>query len=146
MNIILNIAKDFSSTIKNMRVAEGEKSAEAFYTEQLQPKFQEAINTGSMLDIVFDGVKRYSTNFLQEAFGTRMGRDFKYDQMSKHITLTCKENPALMKEVYGIIRQHDYLVCDKCGRKVSGGQIDKMCNKPIDNSFLPCTGKLKKVG
>ena len=141
----LNIATEFSDTPGGRHKVSGKHSAEEFYESLLKPRFEYASKNNLKLNVVFDEIKALPEHFIDEAFGQRLASEFGVDRISQHLTLTSKDNPDYMKKVLKIIRQFDFVVCDKCGRKSTEGKIGAICNKPRDNEFLPCTGRFKKL-
>lgn len=67
--ITLNIKNDFSETPGGRTTKEGPFSGELFRDEYLLPKYEEAVNTNTKLQINFDDCFGFGTSFLEEAFG-----------------------------------------------------------------------------
>ncbi|MGL5150947.1 MAG: STAS-like domain-containing protein [Clostridium sp.] len=67
--IKINIANDFSQTPGGRFINEGPYSGEEFREKVLFPKFNEAVEQGSKLEVNLDGGYGFPTSFLEEAFG-----------------------------------------------------------------------------
>ena len=102
--INLSIAKDFSETPGPRSREEGKFSGDEFREEVLQPAFLKAIGTGQLLEIDMDGAVGYATSFLESAFGG-LAREYDPGKIIETIRLTCKDEPSLVNEVVGYIRE-----------------------------------------
>lgn len=65
----LNVATEFSRYLGGRVYDDGPFSGQEFREKLLRPKLLEAMETGSKLRVVFDGVAGMPTSFLEEAFG-----------------------------------------------------------------------------
>ncbi len=82
--VMINIAKQFSSTPGGRFYTDGPYSGQKFRDEVLVP----ALKTGDRVEVVLDGVRGYGSSFLEEAFGglIRLGQD--KVELAKRLSIT----------------------------------------------------------
>lgn len=100
----LNISKDFSRTPGPRKREEGEYSGQEFLETVLRPRFQEAVARSTTLHVNLDGAAGYPTSFLEASFGG-LTREFGAELVSKHLELTCTDEPYLEEEIRKYIRE-----------------------------------------
>lgn len=66
---IINIAKDYSTTLGGRWIKLGYYSGEEFYNNILEPKYLEASKADDKLIIELDGTTGYPSSFLDQSFG-----------------------------------------------------------------------------
>ena len=103
--ILLSIAKDFSATPGARYIHEGPYSGEAFLTELLLPKFNEAIEAKCRLIVDLDGAEGFSTSFLEEAFGGLARVLYSSAKVLEVIDLKCEDEPYLIDEIRAYIKK-----------------------------------------
>ena len=79
----------------------GDGSAEEFYEDVLQGKFQQAVDEDKILWLDLDGAAGYAGSFLDEAFG-RLGHEFGLEECKKRLEIKTDEEPYLLSKVDGI--------------------------------------------
>ncbi|RZJ20358.1 MAG: DUF4325 domain-containing protein [Acinetobacter sp.] len=84
--LIINIAKDFKRTLGARYIYEGKYSGELFLRDFLLPKFLEAKEKDTILEIYLDGVFGYPSSFVSGSFG-KLSLDFTPKVVLKHISL-----------------------------------------------------------
>lgn len=95
--ISINIAQDYTKTPGGRFIKEGEFSGEDFREKLLKPKYEEAIQKGSNLEINLDGGYGYGSSFLEESFGGLV-RELGTIDISK-IDIVSEEEPQLVIDV-----------------------------------------------
>lgn len=99
-SIIINIAKDFSSTPGPRFISEGEWSGELFRTQYLLPKVKKAISENIELKVILDGTAGYGTSFLEESFGGLIRIEMvDYDKLIKILKIISDEEPYLIDDI-----------------------------------------------
>ena len=68
-DLIVSVARDFSTTPGGRYERDGEFSGEAFRTRIMLPQLLIAMKAGEKLHVSLDGTAGYATSFLEEAFG-----------------------------------------------------------------------------
>lgn len=100
MQLILNIAKDFSPIPGARYPIEGDFSGQEFRQLLLAPKLKEAISNDVVLTINLDGTLGYGTSFLEEAFGGLIRSDkFPFDEIKAHLKFVCNDDPGYIDEI-----------------------------------------------
>ena len=85
MQLVINVAKDYSPIPGARYPKEGDFSGQEFRTKLLSPKLKEAIENKTILLVDLDGTLGYGTSFLEEAFGGLIRSDkFNLDDIKKH--------------------------------------------------------------
>lgn len=103
MNVLLNIANEFSKTPGPRNPDEGDFSGEIFLEKLLKPRFVEALAKKSKLIVDLDGVEGYATSFLEASFGG-LARLHPADLILNTIQLISKDEPFLIEEIEGYIK------------------------------------------
>jgi len=102
MMIIINIAKDFSTTTGFRTYDDGPKSGLEFFETLLRDKFKEAIQNEVKLKVNLDGTEGYTSSFLNEAFRL-LGKEFGSDIAWKNLIIVSDETPKYIKKIKGSI-------------------------------------------
>ena len=106
MQLIINIAKDFSPIPGARYPIEGDYSGQEFRQNILAPQLREAIESSCELLIDLDGTLGYGTSFLEEAFGGLIRTDkFNIDDINKHIRYVCNDDPSYIDEIQTYIAE-----------------------------------------
>ncbi len=66
---IINIAKDYGTTLGGRWIRLGQYSGEEFYDRILKPKYLEAKDNSEKLIVELDGTNGYPSSFLDQSFG-----------------------------------------------------------------------------
>lgn len=104
MQLVINVAKDFSPIPGARYPKEGDFSGQEFRTKLLSPKLKEAIENKTILLVDLDGTLGYGTSFLEEAFGGLIRSDkFNLDDIKKHLQFSCKDDPTYIEEINSYI-------------------------------------------
>lgn len=104
MQLVINVAKDFSPIPGARYPKEGDFSGQEFRTKLLTPKLKEAIENKTILLVDLDGTLGYGTSFLEEAFGGLIRSDkFNLDDIKKHLQFSCKDDPTYIEEINSYI-------------------------------------------
>lgn len=104
MQLVINVAKDFSPIPGARYPKEGDFSGQEFRTKLLSPKLKEAIENKTILLVDLDGTLGYGTSFLEEAFGGLIRSDkFNLDDIKKHLKFSCKDDPTYIEEINSYI-------------------------------------------
>jgi hypothetical protein len=98
VDIVINIAEEFSKTPGARNRVEGQFSAEEFLDTLLVGKFQDALNNGIKLIVLLDGTAGYATSFLEGAFG-ELVRRFSKKAVKSTIQFISNEEPYLIDEI-----------------------------------------------
>jgi hypothetical protein len=101
--INLKFAVDFTPYPGGRSRSCGSHSAEEFYEEHLQPKFNKAVIEDKILIVDLDGAAGYAGSFLDEAFG-RLGREFGLEECKKRLEITGKEE-RYDDDIFGAIEE-----------------------------------------
>lgn len=101
--INLKFIKEFTPYPGGRSRSSGNHSAEEFYEEHLQPKFNRAVSEDKILVVDLDGAAGYTGSFLDEAFG-RLGREFGLDECKKRLEIIGKEE-RYDDEIFGSIEE-----------------------------------------
>ena len=96
--IKINIANDYTDTPGGRFVKDGPFSGEDFRQKILIPKYREAVNNGSILEIDFDGCYGYPSSFLDEAFGG-LAKSEKNHDVLKNIKIISHDQPSLFEDI-----------------------------------------------
>ena len=104
MNIIINIANDYTKSPGGRYISEGPYSGEDFRKKFLNEKYDEAVRTNQNLKIILDGGFGYAPSFLEEAFGG-LAREKKDKKMLEIIKIVSEEEPKLIEDVYNYISE-----------------------------------------
>ena len=99
----LNVATEFSPFPGPRSRNEGEHSAEQFRDELLAPRFNEAVSTGTVLQVDLDGGFGYATSFLEEAFGG-LAREHGIEQVLDVLVFKSDDEPYLIDDIHRYIR------------------------------------------
>ena len=102
MNILINIANDYTKSPGGRYISEGPYSGEDFRKKFLNDKYDEAVRTNQNLKIILDGGFGYAPSFLEEAFGG-LAREKKDKKMLEIIKIVSDEEPKLIEDVYNYI-------------------------------------------
>jgi STAS-like domain of unknown function (DUF4325) len=87
-DMIISIAKDFHPAPAGRYLEDGPNSAQRFRDVVLEPKLRDAIKSGAVLIVRFDGMFAVSSSFLEEAFGGLVrSKVFSLDQLKGHLRL-----------------------------------------------------------
>lgn len=103
MDIVLNIARDFSSTPGARFKSDGDFSGEEFREKFLEPRFRD-LKDESTITINLDGAEGYATSFLEEAFGG-LSRKYGIERCLRRLRFVSNEDPTLVREITGYIEQ-----------------------------------------
>lgn len=104
MQLVINVAKDFSPIPGARYPKEGDFSGQEFRTKLLSPKLKEAIEKKTILLVDLDGTLGYGTSFLEEAFGGLIRSDkFNLGDIKKHLQFSCKDDPTYIEEINSYI-------------------------------------------
>ncbi len=101
--VVINISRDFTTTPGGRFRTEGDFSGEQFREELLEPKYNEAINSGKRLQVNLDGCYGFATSFLEEAFGG-LARKLGSTEIYKNIEIICTDEQNLKGLIEGYIR------------------------------------------
>jgi STAS-like domain of unknown function (DUF4325) len=101
--IEINVAREFTTTPGPRKRVEGSFSGEDFLENHLRPRFQEALQAGTVLKVELDGAVGYPTSFLEEAFGG-LARQFGPETVQAQIEITCHDEPYLVDQIRRYIR------------------------------------------
>lgn len=99
----IKIAEQFSETPGGRYQKEGPFSGEEFREKFLIPKYREAKEASSVLEIDLDGVYGYPTSFLDEAFGGLAIAEKSHSVM-KNIRLISNDQPGLVDLIKKIVQ------------------------------------------
>lgn len=94
----IEIVKDFSDTPGGRSINEGDYSGELFRKKLLIPMYEQAVNNGQKLDIVFDGAYGYPPSFLDEAFGGLV-RELGIKDCLKNITIISNDDLTIERKI-----------------------------------------------
>lgn len=100
----IKVLTDFSETPGSRYRNEGDWSGQEFFEELLAPRFKEALDAGSILEIDLDDTAGYATSFLDEAFG-RLGKLYDEVTIGKHMKIVCEDEPYLLGEIQKYIHE-----------------------------------------
>ena len=98
MDIIINVATDFSKNIGGRYKRDGVYSGEEFRETILIPKVQEALKKNQNIIINLDGGYGYPASFLNEAFGGLMSQ-FKNPKLLDMIQIVSEDEPVLVLDI-----------------------------------------------
>jgi len=98
MAILINIAKDFTTTPGPRHIEEGDFSGELFRREVLVPAYEEATASQQQLAVDLNGTEGYATSFLEESFGG-LARMFGEKQVEATLRFICDDDPYLIEEI-----------------------------------------------
>ena len=104
MEIIINVATDFSKTPGGRHITEGPFSGEDFRDKILSPKYQQAKKENKQLRVILDGGYGYAPSFLEEAFGG-LARITKDKKMLDIIIIVSDEEHELINDIDKYIRE-----------------------------------------
>lgn len=96
--IQINIASDFSKTPGARNYSDGPYSGEEFYHKVLSPKFKEAINENSKLEIILDGTAGYASSFLNESFRL-LGKEYGAEVVWQNLIIISNEVPKYIQKI-----------------------------------------------
>lgn len=102
-NVIINIARDFTTTPGARYIKDGPFSGEEFRQKFLEQHLKDPKNE-SIIEVIFDGVEGYATSFLEEAFGG-LARIFGKERCLKKLKLISIEDKLLITEIQGYIEK-----------------------------------------
>lgn len=97
------ISDQYTKTPGGRSKQDGAFSGEDFREKLLEENFIEAIQKKEKLLIDFDGGYGYPISFLEEAFGG-LARKYGADQVLKTLVFISNDEPGLIKEVEGYIK------------------------------------------
>lgn len=99
--MMISVAKDFSRFPAGRFRDDGPYSGQAFRDLHLVP----ALQAGQAIVVDLDGTEGFGSSFLEEAFGglVRVAK-LKASLVERLLTVTCSEDPTLVDEVVGYIR------------------------------------------
>lgn len=100
--ISINIAKEYTRTPGGRFSNEGNFSGEEFRKTWLRPKYEEAKQQNTPLEVILDGGYGYATSFLEEAFGG-LARELK-DPALLDIIIVSDEEPSLVDKIKNYIQ------------------------------------------
>lgn len=98
-NVELNISKEFSKYPGPRFKNEGNYSGEDFRENFLEKKFEEALNSDSILIVNLDGGAGYGTSFLEESFGGLVRKYKDIGLVKSNIKFISKEEPYLIDDI-----------------------------------------------
>ena len=104
MEIIINVANDFTKTPGGRHKNEGSFSGEEFREKLLLPKYQQAKKENKKLRIILDGGYGYAPSFLEEAFGG-LARSTKDKKIGEIIIIVSDEEPELINDIQKYIEE-----------------------------------------
>lgn len=102
MEIIINIANQYTKTPGGRYASEGNFSGEEFRKNFLRPAYEETKKSGGELTINLDGGYGYPTSFLEEAFGG-LARETKDPYVLKFHFIS-EEEPSLIENIKAYMR------------------------------------------
>lgn len=94
-NLKIIIASDFSDAPGARYYTDGPDSGEEFYDTLLKPRFEEALNSGSILTIDMDGTFGYATSFISASFGV-LSKNFGPEKVLKILDMKSDEDPEIL--------------------------------------------------
>jgi len=104
MEVIINIAKEYSSTPGARYITDGPFSGEDFRDNFLEEKYKQCIKNNEKLTINFDGGYGYGTSFLEESFGGLVRKGYDGKQMLEIMIFISDEEPELINKVQKYIK------------------------------------------
>jgi hypothetical protein len=104
VGVRLVVGEEFTTSPGARYYSDGPKSGEEFRETLLGPRFEEALASGVLLEVVLDGTDGYATSFLEEAFGG-LARLKSSEEVLNYIRFVCYEEPSLANEIQGYIRE-----------------------------------------
>ncbi|MFH6966897.1 STAS-like domain-containing protein [Flavobacterium sp. FlaQc-28] len=78
---------------------QGQYSGEYFYENVIKPKFQEALESNSILVLDLDNTAGYASSFLDECFGNLV-YDFNYDEIFKRLKIISTQEPDWIEVIF----------------------------------------------
>jgi len=94
----ISIAKDFTKTPGARYRSDGEWSGEQFLEEQLEPRFNEAVERSGLLFIDLDGVYGYPSSFVSGSFG-KLSSKRGAALVLKHLHFKSEDNRIRLEQV-----------------------------------------------
>ena len=103
--IRIKISSDFSEIPGGRLKIEGKHSGEEFRDELLLPKYREAEENNTELEVDFDDCYGIGTSFLEEAFGGLIRvNQLSLSNVSDHIIIISEEEPYLKDDIEEYMR------------------------------------------
>lgn len=96
MEIIINIAEDFSPNLGLRFKSLGEFSGEEFYEKLLEPKYKEAKEQNEKLRIILDGATPYGSSFVDESFG-KLAREYGVTEVDSCVQFVSELYPHVIR-------------------------------------------------
>jgi hypothetical protein len=100
---MINIEKDFSSTLGARYRVDGDWSGQQFLEEILKPKFAKVLKDNKRLFIDLDGVYGYPSSFVSGSFG-KLSLEYGADLVLDHIEFKSENNPLRLEQIIVEIR------------------------------------------
>lgn len=97
------ICQDYSEILGARYRTDGKYSGEDFRETILEPKFQQALQTGEKLTIDLDGGYGNPVSFLEEAFGG-LARKYSSDEVLKLLEFISKDEPSQIDRILDFIK------------------------------------------
>lgn len=95
----ISIATQFSRKPGPRYRKQGPFSAEEFRETKLAPALRQCIDDGTLLEVVFDGIRGVGVSFLEESFGGLIRDGFTYKEIKEHLILKWTLNPDKVKTI-----------------------------------------------
>lgn len=100
VQILINVAKDFSRTPGPRYIREGEYSGQLFRQSKLYPAVLRAIQEGGQVLLDLDGGAGYGTSFLEEISGGLIREHhLKYDDILRVLKIKSMEEDYLEEDI-----------------------------------------------
>jgi hypothetical protein len=96
----ISIANDFSKVPAGRYLSDGLDSGQNFREKLVEPILQQ----GSKIEINLDGTEGFGSSFLEEAFGGLVRKGWTSAQIEEKISFFSEEDPTLIAEILGYIR------------------------------------------
>lgn len=97
-NIRIKVKDDFTEYPGTRFRKHSDNSAEQFYEEHLDPKFEEAMEKGVFMVVDLDGCAGFASSFLDQAFGS-LAHKYGLDEVEDRLVITSNECPSYIRDI-----------------------------------------------
>jgi hypothetical protein len=102
--IRIKVKDDFTEYPGTRFRKHSDNSAEQFYEEHLNPKFQQAKDGGTFLIVDLDGCAGFASSFLDQAFGS-LAHKHGLEEVENRMLITSNECPSYIKDIMESMRE-----------------------------------------